>query len=322
MTLDDMRLFAKVVQTGSLSAAGRLLGVPKSTVSRRLAELEAALGVQLLNRTTRKIGLTEAGRVYFDGAVRVLSDADALRDAVLASHGEPSGTLVISVPQLFGEGYLGPMLARFAAQYPKAGIDVRVEDRPPQRPVDLLGEGIDLAIRVGEVDDASLGGRRLGSATLKYCAAPSYLERRGAPASPEDLDAHDLVLMSQMAPEGVARLPFRGPAGFRWLAARPRMRVSSINMVMEACLRGVGIAPLPSLVAQALIDRGDLVQVLVADSPPHIGLYVVYPHVRHVPPKVRAFVDLLVDGLRDVPGFEDLRPRRPEPAARPSKAAE
>ncbi|MCB9553009.1 MAG: LysR family transcriptional regulator [Myxococcales bacterium] len=207
MRLDDMQVFAKVVEAGSFTGAGRLLGLPKSTVSRRLAELEAGLGVRLLERTTRRLRLTEVGETYHAACLRVMAEAEAAQQAVMETRRAPHGVLRITAPQVFGEAFLTPVIATFLAQWPAVEVDVVLTDQV----LDLVAHRIDLAIRAGQMPDSSFIARKLGSADSICCASPAYLEARGAPRAPTDLEGHDCLMLRLGSQK--PRWTFTGPDG-------------------------------------------------------------------------------------------------------------
>lgn len=289
--LGAMRAFARVAESGSFSSAARLLGRSKAVVSKQIASLEAALGVQLLARTTRQVRLTEVGRSYFERCVQVLAELDDLESNVQQSQSSPRGVLRVTGPQTFAELHLSDAVREFLLRYPELKMELVLTDRI----VDLVDDGFDVAIRVGQLEDSSLLARRLTASSVVTCAAPAYLARRGVPRSPEQLSNHDLVLDSNVRQPGTWR--FR--RGTRTVNVRVsgRLQVNSAVMVRHLLVGGAGIGLCPEFVVRDDLEAGRLVPLLAQFSGYDLGVYAVYPHTRHVPSRVRVFVDFLADYL-------------------------
>ncbi len=289
--LGAMRAFARVAESGSFSSAARLLGRSKAVVSKQIASLEAALGVQLLARTTRQVRLTEVGRSYFERCVQVLAELDDLESNVQQSQSSPRGVLRVTGPQTFAELHLSDAVREFLLRYPELKMELVLTDRI----VDLVDDGFDVAIRVGQLEDSSLLARRLTASSVVTCAAPAYLARRGVPRSPEQLIDHDLVLDSNVRQPGTWR--FR--RGTRTVNVRVsgRLQVNSAVMVRHLLVGGAGIGLCPEFVVRDDLEAGRLVPLLAQFSGYDLGVYAVYPHTRHVPSRVRVFVDFLADYL-------------------------
>ncbi|MFC0281984.1 LysR family transcriptional regulator [Falsigemmobacter intermedius] len=288
------RMFVSVLDTGSFAAAARRLQTSTGQASRLVARLEADLGVQLLNRTTRALAPTEAGQVYYERMKDLLAEMEALETSVRSQSGLAAGRLRVSAPVTFGTRRLVPLMMRFAADYPAIRLDVQFSDRV----VNLLEEGFDLAVRVGMAPDSSLIARRLGETRLITLAAPAYLEARGLPERPEDLAGHDLILDSNM--RDPTRWSFRGaePVG-----VTGRLRFSNAEACLTAALSGFGITRLPDFVAGEALASGALREVLSEFEPAAIPIHVVWPPGRHLAGKVRALVDALAQdfGRRENP---------------------
>jgi DNA-binding transcriptional LysR family regulator len=284
--LDDMRVFSKLAETGSLTAAARELAMPKQSVSRRLAELESALGVQLAVRTTRKLRLTEIGRAYAMRCSEVARLADEANRAALDELESPRGVLRITADHTFGEAFLPELACDYVQRYPDVQLDVVLTSRK----VDLVEEGFDVAFRVGRLPDSTLVARRLGPARLIACAAPSYLAHRGAPKTPEALADHDCI--DHTPGEGPTRWPFAGPDGPLPIAIEGRIRVNSLPMARASAIAGLGITCLPAFACADDLRTGRLVEVLASFSLDVGGVYLVYPHHRYLAARVRRFVDL------------------------------
>ncbi len=299
--LEDMRLFARVAEAKSFTAAARALGVPKQTVSRRVAELEHALGVQLLHRTTRRLHLTDAGAAYAERCAEIARMAEEANRAVADTEQIPRGTLRLTADAVFGEAFLSDLVLEFARRWPEVGIEVVLT----RRRVELVEEGFDVAFRVGHLDDASLSGFRLGPARVRYCASPAYVARRGAPANPGELERHDCILVSSDA--APVRWPFQGPGGATTVPVSGRLRFSSHAMARAAALAGLGIAIFPEFACAEDIRRKRLTGVL-DDSTIDVGaVWVVHAARRILPARVRAFVELTRERFAGAPPW--LAPR-------------
>ena len=288
--IDDMRLFAALADEGSFTGAARRLRMPKQTVSRRLAELEAALGAQLATRTTRTLRLTDVGLAYAERCREVVRLADEANLAASVTGDHPHGVLRITADPTFGEAFLPGLCAEYLERH----REVRLEVVLTPRAIDLVDEGFDLAFRIGRLQDSSLVARRLGAARLLYCAAPSYLHARGHPSTPDALQSHDCIELSPRR-EGM-RWPFRDPeGGVTTVAVTGRIRVNSLPMAREVALAGLGIANLPAFACAADLAAGRLCTVLDDWVIEVGGVQVVYPPQRFLAAKVRRFVDLAVE---------------------------
>jgi DNA-binding transcriptional LysR family regulator len=287
---NDLLLFARVVDEGSFSRAAARLGLPKSTVSRRVAALENQLGERLLQRTTRKLGLTDFGRSVLEHAHHVVDEVDAT--ASLAQHRqlEPSGRLRVSMPADLANTLLATLLADFVARYPAIEL---VLDLSPRR-VDLIGENFDIALRMGELaDDASLAARQLATFSASAYAAPAYVARRGTPAEPEALMEHDTLRLLQRNGEPAPWVLTLGAA--RWEGIPPgRATANSPDLLTRLALAGTGIALLNDHFAQPYVERGELVPVLVPWNGPVATAWAVFPGRRLMPARTRVFIDALV----------------------------
>ncbi len=302
--LEDMRLFAKVAETASFTTAGRALGIPKQTLSRRIAELERVLGVQLLQRTTRRVLLNDAGAAYARRCADIVRMADEANRAVSDANEAHRGHLRVTADPLFGDAFLTDVVIAYARRWPA----VRVEVMLTRRKVDLAEEGFDIAFRVGRVNDASLSGFRLGAARIRYCVSPSYVGRRGKPRCPEDLASHDcLVVTSDGAP---AVWPFRGTKKeARMMPVSGRLILTSFAMAREAAVAGLGIALFPEFACVEEIRRKRLVPVL-EDWTVDVGSVWLLHASRRLPAaRVRAFVDLAREHFGSAPPWVARRRR-------------
>ncbi|RJF80617.1 LysR family transcriptional regulator [Oleomonas cavernae] len=290
--LGAMAVFRRVVELGAFAAAARDLNLSNAAVSKHVAALEGHLGAQLLNRTTRRLSLTEAGQAAYDRAVRLLDDMADLEQAVGQMEARPRGRLRLNAPMSFGLMVLGQTLPIFLDRYPDITIDLVMNDRV----VDLVEEGFDVGIRIrSELGDTSLIGRRIGGVRPLVVAAPQYLQRRGTPHSPDDLLDHDCFHYSLNSTGD--EWPFTNDKGEeRRVRIRGRMAANNGDVLRNAAVAGHGIWRTPDFLAQADIDAGRLV-VLDLDgfrSADH-SIFVLYPPGRHLSPKVRVFVDFLVE---------------------------
>lgn len=293
--LNEMAVFARVVQERSFTQAARGLGLPKSTVSQRVARLEARLGVRLLHRTTRAVRATDAGAAYAERCARILADAEEADAAASESHAAVRGRIRMAVPELFGHAFLPGIVPEFLRRHADAELDVVIEDRH----VDLVREGIDLAVRAGRLSDARLVSRRLGVAHHVLCASPRLARERGLPETPAALrDAECVRYEMEQLPQ-VWRLE-RGREVAR-VRPRGRLTVGSIALAHRAALDGVGVASLPLFLCAPDLRARRLVPVLPGWTSHHVPIQVVYPSRRHLPGRVRALVDLLVERFADAP---------------------
>ena len=297
MDLNEIVVFAKVVETRSFTAAAQQLGLPKSTVSRKVAQLEERLAARLIQRTTRKLSLTEIGQAYYERCARIVTDISIAEQLVTDMQSTPRGLLKITAPIDLGAFRLGAVTAAFCAEHPDIHVHLDLSDRV----VDLVEEGMDLAIRFGPLNESTLVARRLSRISMGLYAAPSYLARKPAPTEPDDLADHDLIAFVPNARFGTWGLT--GPGG-QVSELTPTARLTSNNLlaVREAAVAGAGIALLPTFVVQCPTAIA-LVPVLPEWQAPTGELYAVYPSTRNLSPKVRAYLDFVVDRLRiDAPG--------------------
>jgi DNA-binding transcriptional LysR family regulator len=288
--LTAMATFRRVVEAGSLSAAARAAGVPKSAVSKQLAALEAHLGARLLNRTTRNLSLTEVGRAYLERCRLILEEVEEAEALTASLQGEPRGTLRVNAPMSFGFLHLAPALPDFVARHPGVEVDLVMNDRR----VDLIDEGFDLAVRIGPLADSSLIARRLGTYRMVVCGSPTYLARRGVPRTLDDLAAHDCL--RYVSGDGSDAWPFATPDGGRTsLRVRGPLRANNGDALRAAARGGLGLTQLPTFLLADDLASGALVLVLEEFEPAPLPVHAIYPHNRHLSGKVRAFVDFLIE---------------------------
>jgi DNA-binding transcriptional LysR family regulator len=287
---NDMLYFAEVVERGGFAAAGRHLGIPKSKLSRRVAELETRLGVRLLQRTTRKLSVTEVGEVYLRHCLAMRDAAEAAAEAVEQVQTEPRGTIRVACPVTLAQTTVGPIMALFLARHPQVRVDMRVSNRV----VDLVEEGVDVALRVRPTldDSGSLVVKKLGESATVLVASPLQLERQGRPASIDDLARMDTISMS--AVDGRASLVLQGAGGaMHTLVHQPRYVADDLLTLKFAALQGTGMCFLPDYMCRRELEQGRLVHVLPGWAPPRGIFHAVYPSRRGMVPAVRRFLDFL-----------------------------
>lgn len=292
--LNDMVFFAEVAERGGFAAASRTLGIPKSRLSRRVADLEAQLGVQLMQRSTRRLSLTPAGEIFLKHCAAMRDAAQAAAEAVAQIQTEPSGTVRLSCPVTLAHSSVGPLLPEFMQRYPQ----VRVEMRVINRPIDPVEEGVDLALRVRPVieDSATLVARNLGISRGLLVASPRLLERQGPVLTPADLGRLDTVAMS--SGDGRANWRLEGPGGKVVVHTHaPRYVADDLQTLQYAVVQGTGASVLPDYMCRPDLDSGVLVELLPEWGPTPGICHVVFPARRALVPAVRRLIDFLVENL-------------------------
>lgn len=291
--LTEMEVFVAVVEAAGFTEAGRRLNLSKSAVSKHVAALEARLGARLLNRTTRRVSPTDIGHAYFDKAKNALSaaaDADALATAM---QGAPLGELKISAPISFGLRYVAPALASFLRQYEDVSARLEFDDRV----ADLVSDGFDLAIRIGDLPDSTLMARKLAETEMNICASPSYIERHGAPQTIDDLNDHELLHYSLLSSGASWRLQ-DADGQERSFRTSGRLSINNGDALAQAARDGLGVVLSPNFICGDDLASGALQEVLTDHRPPALGIYAIYPAGKFTQPKLRVFVDHLADSLR------------------------
>lgn len=292
--LNDMRYFAEVVDKGSFAAAGRALGIPKSRLSRRIAELESALGVRLLQRTTRRLSRTAVGDLFYRHCVAVRDEAQAADEAVSQAQTEPRGVIRVACPVTLAHSTIGPILPLFLARYPQVSLDMRISNRA----VDLVEEGFDIALRVRTSleDRGSLVIKNFGPSATLLLASPLLLERQGRPASPRDLSRLDTVAMSAL--DARAGWNLVGPEGATYTHVhQPRLVADDLLTLKYAVLDAVGACALPDYMCREEMRSARLVEVLPGWAPRAGIFHAVFPSRRGLVPAVRKFLDFLADSM-------------------------
>jgi DNA-binding transcriptional LysR family regulator len=289
---EAMSVFAAVAEAEGFSAAARRLEMPLATVSRKVSELEASLGVQLLARSTRRVSLTDAGRQYFEACRRILDDVSEADRAASGEYRAPRGELMITTPIAFGRLHIVPVVTEFLEAYREVDVQIMLVDRV----VDLIDEHIDLALRIGELPDSSLIAVRIGSIGRIVCASPAYLSAHGTPTHPQELAGHDSVTFAGLS--SPKEWSFRVGSATKRFPVRSRLTVNTAEAALDAVTAGAGLTRVMSYQAAAAVRDGRLVIVLRDYEPEPNPISLVYPSGRLVPLKLRAFLDFAVPRLK------------------------
>jgi len=296
MDLNDIIVFTKVVETKSFTGAADALGLPKSTVSRKLAQLEERLGVRLVQRTTRKLALTEIGEAYYARCSRIVADIHSAEQLVTDMQSTPRGRLRMTASVDFSTRFLGEIVAEFLAQHP----DINVELEATDRVVDLIDEGFDLAVRFGPMAESTLIARRLCSLGLVLCASPAYLAKRGAPQTIDELDEHDHVLFTPTSRNQTWTLVGPGDASYEF--GRPaRLASNNFGAVVDVARAGGGVTLISEFMVTEEFKSGSLVAVLPEWRTRPTDVHAVYPARQNLPPRLTLFLDHLAKSLNPPP---------------------
>ena len=288
----EMSSFVAVVEAGSFVGAADALGLSKAAVSRHVAELEQRLGARLLQRTTRRLSLTDDGQLFLARAKDMLAAVDEAESEIRSRSGEPSGRLRINAPLTFGVLHLAPLWGRFAQAYPKVSLDIELSDRV----VDLVEEGYDLAVRITNLPNSQLVSRQLASTRMVACASPQYLAEHGTPAQPADLAQHNVISYSYWSAgnEWTFHAPDNSPIVVRTQA---RIHANNGDTCRAAALDHQGIILQPDFLVAEDLRRGDLVELMPAYRAMTLGIHAVYPSRKHLPIKTRRLIDFLVEAF-------------------------
>jgi DNA-binding transcriptional LysR family regulator len=285
-----IRVIAQVVEAGSFSSAADKLGLSATATSRHVADLEAHLHTRLLNRTTRRVSLTESGRAFYERSVQLLADLDEAEQEAQRAAVVPRGTIKLTTSVNFGVRHVAPAIAEFLAAHAEVRFDVSLSDRI----VDLVEEGFDLGIRIGAPGSENIVARKLGETRLVPCASPAYLTAHGAPQAPEELESHNCFTYEYVVPRNLWR--FRDPAGGeRAVRVSGSLHSNNGDLLAEAAARGAGIVFEPAFIVGPDVRAGRLVPLLQDFEPPNIPIYAVYPSRKHLSAKVRLFVEFLIE---------------------------
>lgn len=295
---ENMQAFVKVVETGSISAAADRLDIAKSVVSRRLKELETHLGVELFHRTTRRMNLTDTGRIFYQQSIRILDDVLEAEQAASQAHGVLKGGLKVALPSSFGLMHLGPAINDFVQLHPQIEFDLDFNDRH----VDVMQEGFDLAIRIAALADSSLIARRIAPVRHVFCASPGYLAQYGTPQVPADLSRHRCLVynLSQDYPYWT----LTDPQQEHRVKIHPYLKASTGEFLRDAAVSGQGIVFLPTFILYREIERGALVLVLQTCQAKQLDAYALYPQTRHLSRRVRVFVEFLIKRFAGTPYWD------------------
>jgi DNA-binding transcriptional LysR family regulator len=291
--LDALSTFVTIADRGSFAAAAREHRVSPQAITRAVAALEARLGVQLFLRTTRSVRLTEEGSVFLDRCRQLLLDLNEAEQAVMGAAAEPQGPLVVTAPVVFGRMHVVPVIAELLRLHPRLSVRLVLIDRFAQ----LVDEGIDVAVRIGELADSALRAVRIGEVRRVLVASPTYLERRGAPTSPAELRHHDIIAFTGLSASDEWRF---GPGGRKIVRVQPRLVVNGADAAIGAAVEGIGICRLLSYQVSRELAEGRLRTVLDADAPPPVPVNLVFQAARAGAPNVRAFIDQAAAHLRAV----------------------
>lgn len=309
--LQAMQLFTRVVDAGSFTAGAEQMGISRALASKLIQNLEDTLGVRLLNRTTRRISLTDPGKNYYQRVSEVLNQLAEAEAEAAELQVEPRGRMRVSAPISFSVHHLAPALADFQKRYPRVELELGLNDRL----VDLVDEGFDLAIRISRLADSSLVARRIAPTSLVTVAAPIYLERAGTPQHPQELSAHSALIYTLSPKPDEWTFTRNGENSVVKLSGK--LFVNNGDFIAAAAIDGAGIALLPSFIVFDAIKAGTLVEILADWAVRDIGIYAVYPQTRALPAKTRALIDFLVERFGPEPEWEkrcaELRGIRAEP---------
>lgn len=295
---EEIETFCRVVEAGSITGAAKQLHIAKSAVSRRLKELETRLSVQLMTRTTRKLTLTETGETLYNRFVVVLADWQETEAAASEAQAALAGSIRIAAPLSFGVAHLGPAIIDFMQEHPLVEFDIDFSDRK----VDLIAEGMDLAIRIGDLPDSSLIARKIAAASIVAAASPDYLKTHGTPKTAEDLKAHKELRYGYRSKTGWAYTDRDGATG--QLDMTPALRATNGEFLRDAAIAGQGVLIEPRFIIYENLRDGSLIEILPDYQWPELSAYAVYPPTRHLSVRVRAFVSFLANRYKGTPYWE------------------
>lgn len=290
MQFEDMRIFVATVDARNFTTAANRLSLSKQFVSRRVMALEDSLGVRLLIRNTRKLAVTDLGQEFYERARRILGEVADAEQAMSLRRATPHGLLRVSAPMSFGMVHLSPLVSMFLKQHADVRFDMELSDRT----VDVVGEGFDMAIRIGTLADSTLIAQKLAQVRMVTCCSPQYLRRRGTPAAPADLERHACLLYGHGGP---ATWEFVLDGTHKAVEVHGPLRANNGDLIRDAAIAGLGIARLPDFIVAAGIKAGQLVEVLEAFLPPASALYAVYPQHRQSSTTIHAFTAFLREHL-------------------------
>lgn len=293
--LNEMAIFVRVVESGSFTGAAKLLSLPKSTVSRKLTLLEERLGVRLIQRTTRSLRLTDTGTEYFNHCSQILSDIESANDAVTDMQSVPTGTLRLTAPVVFGASVLSELVAKYMKLHPQVTVEMVLSDAQ----MDLVQEGLDIAFRIGALEDSSLIGRHLGDISPVMCASPEYLAERGEPQHPEDLLEHDILAYGKSS-----WTLFDSKKESYTVQITPKVKVNDLSSLLKLSELDMGISLVPAIISMNAIRQGTLKPVMCCWQFEPKPIHALYPSNRHLSAKMRSFVDFIMSEVRPTPPWQ------------------
>ncbi|MCW8884548.1 MAG: LysR family transcriptional regulator [Motiliproteus sp.] len=288
--MDELKrigVFTRVVEAKSFSEAARQLGVAKSAVSKQVSLLEKEVGVRLMNRSTRKLSLTEAGQIYYQHCVEIVGRAEIALNELRQYQHQPTGTLRVASPVAFGVTNLVPVVKDLRCTYPQLKIDLLLEDRV----INMVEEGVDLSIRIGWLEESNLVARKLGESPMVVVASPDYLARCGTPTTPEQLSEHQWLSLSLLS--APLRWNFRSKQGEHRVQMQSFLKTNSADALLSMAIEGLGVTVVSKFMICKALQQGQLVTLLDNYQLDPVGVYAVYPHRGHMPPKIRVFLDFL-----------------------------
>ena len=296
----DLEAFTAVVESGSFSAAGERLGIAKSAVSRRVSQLERHLGSQLLHRTTRRLSLSDAGKNFYQRAVQILADLDEAEQSVTDETTELRGLIKLAAPLSFGLSHLSNSIFDFLSEHPAIELNMDLNDRN----INLVEDGFDMALRIGDLQDSTLVAKRLGTMRQVTCASPSYLQQHGEPEHPDDLQHHIGLQYNNISYK--RQWTYKTTEG-KTITAQPQIRIRANNgeVLAAASVSGMGITKGPTFILGSLIKAGKLLTILHDYPSQQVGIYAVYPPGRLIPRRIQAFSDFLARRFGDHPYWDD-----------------
>ncbi len=304
-----MKQFVQVVDSGSFSAAAERLRLSRAQVSKSVIGLEDYLGTRLLNRSTRRLSLTDIGRVYYQRCSSILDEVDEVEDLAREQVSEPRGVLTIGAPTSFGNLHLNRLIPEYIKRHPGVQISLSLADRF----IDVVAEGFDLVVRIAELEDSSLIARRIAPCKRVLCAAPEYLARHGVPTVPQDLAIHHCLVYSNDLQADTWTL--QGPAGVESIRVNGPLCADNGDALCAAAIAGLGITLLPTFIVGSAIRQGRLTEVLADFCPPDISINAVFPSRRYLAAKVRSFVDFLGEHFAGQPDWDRFATEGRDPAA-------
>lgn len=289
--LTSMNVFVRVAKAGSFAGGARELDISRAMATKHIMQLENSLGTRLFNRTTRSLSLTDVGASYLERCQQVLQDVEEMEAAVTHLQTEPRGVLKVSAPPVIGATHITRAIAEFLKIYPDLTVDLILQSTPG----DMIDEGIDIAIYLGNLDDTSMVARKLASSSMVVCGSPDYLARYGVPEKPEDLNNHSCLVNWASAPRN--KWHFKSPSGNSTIAVTGRMQANVADALRVAAIEGLGLVMLASYVVSRDIEKGKLKPVLESYTLPPLDIHAVYPHRKYLSAKVRRFLEFLQDWL-------------------------